>query len=76
MHIIVVDLGPAKHKVKFLSSGDSVFLPCVVNASNNVYPIPDHIKWWKDGSQLEHEVKSCISSLFNVITYYSCFFSY
>ena len=41
-------LGSAKQGIKFVSKGDSVFLPCIINASNNIYPQPVHIEWWKE----------------------------
>lgn len=56
-YIIFLDLGSAEHKVKFLSIGDSTVLPCIVNASNNIYPVPESIEWLKDDSQLEYEVR-------------------
>lgn len=55
--IIAIELSPTKHKTKFLSHGDSIFLPCTVNASNNVYPVPNSVEWWKDDSQLEDGVR-------------------
>lgn len=47
MYVTFIVLGSAKQEIKLVSSGDSVFLPCVINASNNIYPQPDHIEWWK-----------------------------
>lgn len=44
-------LGTTRQEIKFVSNGDSAFLPCIVNASNNIYPQPDHVKWWKDNIQ-------------------------
>lgn len=52
-----VDLSPAEHEVKFISKGDSAILPCTVNTSNNVYPKPDGIEWWKDDNQIEYGVR-------------------
>ena len=61
LHVVIcyfpVDLSPAEHEVKFISKGDSAFLPCTVNASNNVYPKPDGIEWWKDDNRIEYGVR-------------------
>lgn len=54
---ICLDLWPTEHKVKFISNGDSILLHCAINASNNVYPVPDSMEWRKDGGQMEDEVR-------------------
>ena len=57
-----LDLNPAEHKVKVISKGDSAFLPCTIYTSNNVYPKPDSIEWWKDNNQIEHGVSYNVAS--------------
>ena len=57
VYCVCLDLGPAEHKAKFISNGDSILLPCAVNTSNKIYPVPDSIEWRKDDGQLENGVR-------------------
>ena len=58
IHVCVyLDLWPAEHKIKFISIGDSAILPCAINVSNNVYPVPHSVEWRKDGRQFQYEVR-------------------
>ena len=53
-----LDLRPAKHIVESgITHGDSIFLPCVVNTSDGVFPMPDRVEWRKDDRGLENWVR-------------------
>jgi len=42
-------IGPTLQEVQLLSVGDNMFLPCYLDIPSNIYPVPDHIEWWRDG---------------------------
>ena len=54
-----IDLRPTEHipVVKVIFNGDGTFLPCVINTSHGVFPMPDRVEWRKDGRGLENGVR-------------------